>query len=152
MVGPALWKIWRSIGMISNPIYGKIKLMFQTTNQLCYSPKQGVAVWDCQSGVPKVRLQVKPQGKKRWCFGQSAGSKQEIWTNQRKKQARGRAWYNSLLHFVIIQSQVLRLGPRFLMILGFCLMKGKRLLILLEPLTLLQYGVPLLCLLVSRPI
>ena len=68
---------------------------------------------------------MKPQGKKRWCFGQSAGSKQEIWTNQRKKQARGRAWYNSLLHFVIIQSQVLRLGPRFLMILGFVLWKAK---------------------------
>ena len=28
-----LWKIWKSIGMISNPIYGKIKFMFQTTNQ-----------------------------------------------------------------------------------------------------------------------
>ena len=27
-----LWKIWKSIGMISNPIYGK-KEMFQTTNQ-----------------------------------------------------------------------------------------------------------------------
>ena len=25
-----------SIGMISNPIYGKIKLMFQTTNQFIY--------------------------------------------------------------------------------------------------------------------
>ena len=33
VVGPPLWKIWKSIGMISNPIYGKIKLMFQTTNQ-----------------------------------------------------------------------------------------------------------------------
>ena len=27
VVGPPLWKIWKSIGMISNPIYGKIKLM-----------------------------------------------------------------------------------------------------------------------------
>ena len=34
VVGPPLWKIWKSIGMIRNPIYGKIKLMFQTTNQL----------------------------------------------------------------------------------------------------------------------
>ena len=25
VVGPPLWKIWKSIGMISNPIYGKIK-------------------------------------------------------------------------------------------------------------------------------
>ena len=25
VVGPTLWKIWKSIGMISNPIYGKIK-------------------------------------------------------------------------------------------------------------------------------
>ena len=35
VVGPPLWKIWKSIGMIRNPIYGKIKLMFQTTNQSC---------------------------------------------------------------------------------------------------------------------
>ena len=34
VVGPPLWKIWKSIGMIRNPIYGKIKLMFQTTNQI----------------------------------------------------------------------------------------------------------------------
>ena len=27
VVGPPLWKIWKSIGMISNPIYGKIKFM-----------------------------------------------------------------------------------------------------------------------------
>ena len=27
VVGPPLWKIWKSIGMIRNPIYGKIKLM-----------------------------------------------------------------------------------------------------------------------------
>ena len=32
VVGPPLWKIWKSIGMISNPIYGKIKFIFQTTN------------------------------------------------------------------------------------------------------------------------
>ena len=35
-----LWKIWKSIGMIRNPIYGKIKLMFQTTNQ-CFMKKNG---------------------------------------------------------------------------------------------------------------
>ena len=40
VVGPPLWKIWKSIGMISNPIYGKIKLMFQTTNQICFSSKR----------------------------------------------------------------------------------------------------------------
>ena len=28
-----LWKIWKSIGMMMFPIYGKIKVMFQTTNQ-----------------------------------------------------------------------------------------------------------------------
>ena len=33
VVGPPLWKIWKSIGMISNPIYGKIKHGNQTTNQ-----------------------------------------------------------------------------------------------------------------------
>ena len=33
VVGPPLWRIWKSIGMIRNPIYGEIKLMFQTTNQ-----------------------------------------------------------------------------------------------------------------------
>ena len=27
VVGPPLWKIWKSIGMMRNPIYGKIKLM-----------------------------------------------------------------------------------------------------------------------------
>ena len=27
------WKIWKSIGMMKIPIYGKIKVMFQTTNQ-----------------------------------------------------------------------------------------------------------------------
>ena len=34
--GPPLWKIWKSVGMISNPIYGKIKKVKngnQTTNQ-----------------------------------------------------------------------------------------------------------------------
>ena len=35
VVWPPLWKIWKSIGMMKFPIYGKIKLMFQTTNQLC---------------------------------------------------------------------------------------------------------------------
>ena len=33
VVQPPLWKIWTSIGMISNQIDGKTKLMFQTTNQ-----------------------------------------------------------------------------------------------------------------------
>ena len=28
-----LWKIWKSVGMMTFPIYGKIKFMFQTTNQ-----------------------------------------------------------------------------------------------------------------------
>ena len=36
VVGPPLWKIWKSIGMMNFPIYGKIKLMFQTTNQICF--------------------------------------------------------------------------------------------------------------------
>ena len=31
-----LWLIWTSIGMMTFPIYGKIKLMFQTTNQYRY--------------------------------------------------------------------------------------------------------------------
>ena len=33
VVGPPLWKIRKSIGMIRNPIYGKIKNGNQTTNQ-----------------------------------------------------------------------------------------------------------------------
>ena len=35
-----LWKIWKSIGMIRNPIYGKIKNVNQTTNQ-CYCCYEG---------------------------------------------------------------------------------------------------------------
>ena len=31
---PTLWKIWKSVGMMTFPIYGKIKAMFQTTNQI----------------------------------------------------------------------------------------------------------------------
>ena len=31
-----VWKIWKSVGMMTFPIYGKIKAMFQTTNQLYY--------------------------------------------------------------------------------------------------------------------
>ena len=31
-----LWKIWRSVGMMTFPIYGNIKFMFQTTNQWLY--------------------------------------------------------------------------------------------------------------------
>ena len=34
-----LWKIWKSIGMISNPIYGKIKNGNQTTNQIIFLQK-----------------------------------------------------------------------------------------------------------------
>ena len=31
-----VWQIWKSIGMMTFPIYGKIKAMFQNTNQLMY--------------------------------------------------------------------------------------------------------------------
>jgi hypothetical protein len=33
-----LWKIWKSVGMMTFPVYGKIVQMFQTTNQVfvCY--------------------------------------------------------------------------------------------------------------------
>ena len=34
VVGPPLWKIWTSIGMMKFPIYGKIKNGNQTTNQI----------------------------------------------------------------------------------------------------------------------
>ena len=44
-----LWKIWKSIGMMTFPIYGKIKLMFQTTNQILYGckskPRNGTPKW-----------------------------------------------------------------------------------------------------------
>ena len=42
VVGPPLWKIWKSIGMMTFPIYGKIKLMFQTTNQNNKPPMTGL--------------------------------------------------------------------------------------------------------------
>jgi hypothetical protein len=32
------WKIWKSVGMMKFPIYGKIKFMFQTTNQTRFLP------------------------------------------------------------------------------------------------------------------
>ena len=34
VVGPPLWKIWKSVGMMTFPIYGKIKNGNQTTNQI----------------------------------------------------------------------------------------------------------------------
>ena len=46
-----LWKIWKSVGMMKFPIYGKIKAMFQTTNQLyiininCLSKQNSWAEW-----------------------------------------------------------------------------------------------------------
>ena len=46
-----LWKIWKSVGMMTFPIYGKIKFMFQTTNQVC----------DCISWSP-------------WCIPDKTGS------------------------------------------------------------------------------
>ena len=36
-----LCQIWKSIGMMKIPIYGKIKFMFQTTNQMIYPTKRG---------------------------------------------------------------------------------------------------------------
>ena len=33
-----LWKIWKSVGMMTFPIYGEIKFMFQSTNQICTNP------------------------------------------------------------------------------------------------------------------
>ena len=36
VVGPPLWNIWKSIGMMTFPIYGKIKDVNQTTNQIKY--------------------------------------------------------------------------------------------------------------------
>ena len=38
VVGPPLWKIWKSIGMMRFPIYRKIKNGNQTTNQLSFDP------------------------------------------------------------------------------------------------------------------
>ena len=48
VVGPPLWKIWKSMGMMKFPIYGKIKLMFQTTNQRIWCFNNGF--W----GVPST--------------------------------------------------------------------------------------------------
>ena len=42
-----LWKIWKSNGMMTFPIYGKIKFMFQTTNQELYN----IPVYISDSGI-----------------------------------------------------------------------------------------------------
>ena len=67
VVGPPLWNIWKSIGMISNPIYGKIKNGNQTTNQH--------GIW---------RIPPCPA----WCQGcavGSPGSLQNKWALQQQK-------------------------------------------------------------------
>ena len=44
MVDLPLWKIWKSVGMMKFPIYGKIKFMLQTINQFnIYSIITGTA-------------------------------------------------------------------------------------------------------------
>ena len=78
-----LWKIWKSVGMMKSPIYGKIKLMFQTTNQflMClvlstyfnhlnspsrislWNPKwSDSAGWTCQWPVPAFRPRWRSPG------------------------------------------------------------------------------------------
>ena len=41
-----LWKIWKSVGIMTFPIYGKIKAMFQTTNQES-NQYEGSWNWGC---------------------------------------------------------------------------------------------------------
>ena len=58
VVGPPLWRIWTSIWMIRIPIYGKIKLMFQTTNQLYVHPCQ--ATYSLNMAISKWEKQLTP--------------------------------------------------------------------------------------------
>ena len=44
VAGPPLWKIWTSIGMISNPIYGKVKMATKPpTSNSCYGRHSPIA-------------------------------------------------------------------------------------------------------------
>ena len=57
VVGPPLWKIWKSIGMMRFPIYGKIKNGNQTTNQIwmCFFL---AFLWDSQRNPGGITLQI----------------------------------------------------------------------------------------------
>ena len=66
-----LWKIWKSIGMMTFPIYGKIKLMFQTTNQkMIYFGQWSPVTWSGTVDSPILRFDPPVPGAKlsRWCF------------------------------------------------------------------------------------
>ena len=52
VVKPPLWKIWKSVGMISNPIYGKIK------NVPNHQPVMSMYI--CKSAGPKILTQIVP--------------------------------------------------------------------------------------------
>ena len=39
------WKIWKSVGMMTFPIYGKVKFMFQTTNQGIFCIIAKAIIW-----------------------------------------------------------------------------------------------------------
>ena len=56
VVGPPLWKIWKSIGMMKFPIYGKIKNGNQTTNQLLIMEFRGVSLVHFCGSIPWSRL------------------------------------------------------------------------------------------------
>ena len=45
MVGPPLWKIWKSIGMIRNPIYGKISQMATKPPTRFWFSSQRKTIW-----------------------------------------------------------------------------------------------------------
>ena len=49
VVGPPLWKIWTSIGMMTFPIYGKIKNGNPTTNQISMESKQDMKFHGCRT-------------------------------------------------------------------------------------------------------
>ena len=52
VVGPPLWKIWKSIGMISNPIYGKIKNVPNHQPAISFPSFIGCFIFQLQ-GVPR---------------------------------------------------------------------------------------------------
>ena len=59
VVGPPLWKIWKSIGMMTFPIYGKIKHGNQTTNQ----KKMGVPDFEPCDPTCSCKKLLEPQEK-----------------------------------------------------------------------------------------
>ena len=95
-----LWKIWKSTGMMTFPIYGKIKVMFQTTNQFCVEFKltrwcppihhgcEGGCAWDFRGnhphpmGSPRLSHSIPTDetSTSPWVFGQNHWPEKVGWS------------------------------------------------------------------------